>query len=30
LPDLEFITFQVTEDNLRTLPSEIAQRFFLA
>jgi len=30
LPELEFITFEVTEDNRHTLPFEITQRFFLA
>lgn len=30
LPELAFITFVVTDDNRKTLPSEIAQRFFLA
>lgn len=30
LLELEFITFEVTEDNLHTLPLEITQRFFLA
>lgn len=30
LPELEFITFEVTEDNRYTLPFEITQRFFLA
>jgi nucleoside-triphosphatase THEP1 len=30
LPELGFITFEVTEDNRYTLPFEITQRFFLA